>query len=91
MQNGRCYTNKQQNEEISIDNSNTDHEVLERAVFPPPPAVDSQQGCCCRCACSDCTLQLLTPFLHMTGQQRTCQGKHISGGEKKSNLYFITV
>lgn len=53
------------------------------AVFPPQPAVDSQQECCCRCACNDCILQLLTPFLHRTGQQRTCRDKHISGGTKK--------
>lgn len=84
-----CYTYKLQKEVKWMDKGNTDHEGLETAVCPLPPAVDFRQECCYRCACSGCILQPLTPFLHRTGQQRTCQGKHIS--EKAKNyLRFIS-
>lgn len=58
--------------------------MSETAASPPPPAVDFQQGCCCRCAYSGCILRRLTPSWHKTGQQRTCRGKRIS--ENKKNL-----
>lgn len=63
---------------------NTDLEVLEKAAFPPPPAVDSQRGCCCRFACSDCKLPLPRLFLHKTGQQHTCPDRHKSENEKSN-------
>lgn len=72
-----------QNDAVSAEKTDTNHEVLKMAVFPPPPAVGSQRGCYCRCAYSDYTQQLPTLFLHRTGQPHTCQDRHISGKEKK--------
>lgn len=60
------------------------------AVSPPPPAVGSLQGCCCKCACSDCTRQRPRPFWRKTGQQHICPDRHKSKINKKGKFKLLT-
>lgn len=82
----KIFVIRHKKDDLAWENKNTHHEVSKTAVSPPPPAVGSLQGCCCKCACSDCTRQRPRPFLRKTGQQHICPDRHKSKINKKESL-----